>query len=282
MSKSTLQPLIVVDAGNTRVKLGVFDRAKEDARTLPSCGAFAAVRCGEALPIFELLAQTGGPQVGAMRGAVTGSNPPEVERVVREWPADWPAPNVVANRSQFGLKINVDYPEKVGIDRLLNAVAANVLRGERQPAVIIDSGTATTVDHISPRGAFCGGAILPGFDLCAKALHEYTALLPLVQMSQLLDEAQPLELGRNTEAAITSGLYWGHVGAVKELMRRLMHARSSDAGDPGPSPAAASELPLLLLTGGAAPLLLPHLPTFVRHEPHLALQGLALVALRET
>jgi type III pantothenate kinase len=84
--------------------------------------------------------------------------------------------------------------------------------------------------------------------------------------SVLSDDAAPAELGRNTEAAMTSGLYWGHVGAVKELMRRLMHVEE------------AHHHPLLLLTGGAAPLLHLHLPTIVRYEPHLALQGLALVA----
>jgi type III pantothenate kinase len=132
---------------------------------------------------------------------------------------------------------------------------------------VISSGTATTVDYVSAAGHFCGGAILPGFDLCAKALHEYTELLPLIRMDSVLDsEMSPAELGRNTQAAITSGLYWGHVGAVKELMRRLMLG-----GDPHIEP-------LILLTGGAAPLLYPHLPTIVRHEPHLSLQGLAVVA----
>jgi type III pantothenate kinase len=201
------------------------------------------------------------------RALITGSNPREVDRIWSEWPQHWPPPERLADRGRLPIVIDVDFPEKVGIDRLLHAIAANIVREAEQPAVIISSGTATTVDYVDAQGRFCGGAILPGFDLCARALHQYTALLPLIEMSTVLShDATPAELGKNTEAAITSGLYWGHVGAVKELMRRLMHVDE------------VHHHPLLLLTGGAAPLLHPHLPTIVRDEPHLALQGLALVA----
>lgn len=260
MTIADIDRFLVVDAGNTRVKLGVFDAAAVSPRALPVCLHAAAVPTGAAMP-WEKFPSTIG------RALMTGSNPSEVERIAREWPEGWPPPERLADRRRLPIVIDVDFPDRVGIDRLLHAVAANVVRGPEQPAVIISNGTATTVDYVDARGHFCGGAILPGFDLCAKALHEYTALLPLIEMSSVLsDDAAPAELGRNTEAAITSGLYWGHVGAVKELMRRLMHVGE------------AHHHPLLLLTGGAAPLLHPHLPTIVRYEPHLALQGLALVA----
>jgi type III pantothenate kinase len=256
----SLQAILVVDAGNTRVKLGTFDACALSPRALPVCLQSAAVPTGAALSWSEFTSPI-------TRSIVTGSNPREVDRLVEEWPVAWPPPERLVERNQLPITIDVDFPEKVGIDRLLQAIAANVVREPDQPAVIISSGTATTVDYVDAQGRFCGGAILPGFELCAKALHEYTALLPLIEMSTILsDDAAPAELGRNTEAAIRSGLYWGHVGAVKELMRRLMHV-----GD-------AHHHPLLLLTGGAAPLLHPHLPTIVRYEPHLALQGLALVA----
>lgn len=254
------QTILVVDAGNTRVKLGTFDVLNLFPRTLPVCRQSAAVPTGAAVPWAEF-------SMPITRAIITGSNPREVDRVSREWPRDWPPPERPVDRKRLPIVIDVDLPEKVGIDRLLQAIAANVVREPEQPAVIISSGTATTVDYVDARGHFCGGAILPGFDLCAKALHQYTALLPLIDMTAVIENnAPPAELGRNTHAAITSGLYWGHVGAVKELMRRLMHV-----GD-------AHHHPLLLLTGGAAPLLHPHLPTIVRYEPHLALQGLALIA----
>jgi type III pantothenate kinase len=252
--------VLVVDAGNTRVKLGTFDALARGARALPACQQALAIPTGAPVPWDDFSSRI-------ERAIITGSNPREVDRLVEQWPRDRPAPERLVDRKRLPIVIDVDFPEKVGIDRLLQAIAANVVREPEQPAVIISSGTATTVDYVDARGHFCGGAILPGFDLCAKALHQYTALLPLIDMAAVIErDAPPAELGRNTQAAITSGLYWGHVGAVKELMRRLMHVDE------------VHHHPLLLLTGGAAPLLHPHLPTIVRYEPHLALQGLALVA----
>jgi type III pantothenate kinase len=151
---------------------------------------------------------------------------------------------------------------KVGIDRLLNAVAANILRPEGRPAILVDTGTATTVDYITAQGAFAGGAILPGFELSARALHDYTALLPLVSIDELATGLHE-PVGTNTRQALRSGLFWGQLGAVRELIGRL-HDRSAAP-------------PFLLLTGGGASLLAAHLPE-ARLEPHLALQGLKHVA----
>jgi type III pantothenate kinase len=295
--------LLLIDAGNTRVKYGVCAPPAPGAAQLPVLTTAIAVPCGESVRWDKLT----GREIARERltTAIAGSNPIEVARIVREWPDDWPAPLVINDRRTFPLTIDVDFPDKVGIDRLLGAIAANVIRPAGLPAVIISSGTATTVDYVNADGHFCGGAILPGFDLCAKALHEYTALLPLIEMNEvMLKGFAPLELGRNTHAAITSGLYWGHVGAVKELLHRLKGvARSGDRPQPAtgdrsqPAAPHPNSLPgkrgegdhpkrplqinvnptLVLLTGGAAPLLKPHLPATVRSEPHLALQGLAIV-----
>lgn len=97
--------------------------------------------------------------------------------------------------------------------------------------------------------------------------------------------APPDDLGRNTEAALQSGLYWGHVGSVKELLRRFLHRGTNDQQEVSASErhlgnATEDELPLVLLTGGAAAVLKPHLPSLARYEPHLPLQGLALLCGR--
>ena len=152
----------------------------------------------------------------------------------------------------------------MGIDRLLNAVAANHIRPDKTPAVIIDCGTATTVDYISAAGAFAGGAILPGFELSARALHQYTARLPLIDVATL-GHSPPNPLGHNTAAAIQSGLFWGQLGAVRELITRLSDDTVS---------------PLILLTGGGGSLLQPYISEAI-YEPHLSLQGLSLTACRE-
>jgi len=166
------------------------------------------------------------------------------------------------------LTIDVDEPRKVGIDRLLNAVAANTLRQTDQGAIIVDTGTATTVDVVSSEGHFAGGSILPGFELSAKSLHDYTALLPLIPVSDLRQQ-EPVVLGKDTTNAIRSGLFWGQLGAVRELIHQFQnHSLFKTCPEP----------PLVLLTGGGSSLLAPHLDELVRFEPLLTLQGLAIVA----
>ena len=135
----------------------------------------------------------------------------------------------------------------------------------------VDTGTAITVDVVSGAGEFLGGAILPGLLMGARSLHEETTTLPHLDVWELLKN-EPLVLGKNTEAAIAAGLYWGHLGAIRELITRyralLIELRI------GTSPVE----PLLVLTGGAAGILAPYL-TEARYESNLALQGLALAAM---
>ncbi|WP_299467344.1 type III pantothenate kinase, partial [uncultured Gimesia sp.] len=211
-----------------------------------------------------------GDQLGeTCQTVVAGSNPQGIERVVKNWPQGiLPPPIEVLNTADFPLEICVDEPRKVGIDRLLNAVAANRLREREQGVIIIDTGTATTVDVVNPNGSFAGGAILPGFELSAKALHDYTALLPLIPVDDLR-QAAPVVLGKNTTDAIRSGLFWGQLGAIRELVAQQQNQSL---------PHASQVPPLILLTGGGSALLAPHLEGFVRFEPLLTLQGLALVA----
>jgi len=164
---------------------------------------------------------------------------------------------------QLPMEVQVEEPEKVGIDRLLNALAINQVREPGRPAIVVDLGTACTVDRISADGAFEGGAILPGVRLAAEALHTGTALLPRLD----LDFDLPAEVvGTFTQAAMHSGLFWGVVGSVRELVTRMSKDCQSQ--------------PHVFVTGGDAALLVKHLQTdelSVRHLPSLVLSGIALV-----
>lgn len=256
--------VIVVDAGNTRVKFAWMEFVQGE--NVPRTLGFVAIPVGQPLPyetLREWIRESPPRQV-----VVAGSNPPEVERVLHDWPAGGAQPHRLGNRKTLPLVIDVEFPDKVGIDRLLNAIAANARRRSGQIAIVIDSGTATTVDLVDENGTFRGGAILPGFEMGAKALNEYTALLPLIQHHRLHDRVPP-PVGRNTTEALESGLYWGHVGAVKQLIESIQSAF--------PTHQAASA-PLVLLSGGAGPVLRPHLGD-VQWEPALCLQGLALAAV---
>jgi type III pantothenate kinase len=156
------------------------------------------------------------------------------------------------------LAVELPRPDMVGVDRLLDAVAANVLRPANRPAVVVDVGTAITVDLVSRQGAFCGGSILPGIAMSARALHEFTDLLPLLDISEL--DAPPPALGDSTESAMRSGLFWGAIGAVRQLIEQL-------AGD---------DQPLVVLTGGGGPVVAGLLGRSAQWAPHLTLSGIAL------
>jgi type III pantothenate kinase len=146
-----------------------------------------------------------------------------------------------------------------------------VLRPVNRPAIVVDSGTATTVDWISADGAFCGGAILPGFALSAEALHRYTALLPKLGLGDLGPDV-PVALGKNTEAALRAGIFWGQVGAVRQIVAELCRQEARPLPDSGDEQA-----PWLLLTGGGAAWLASQFPR-APHVPSLAMYGLVLAA----
>ncbi|MEX0865849.1 MAG: type III pantothenate kinase, partial [Pirellulales bacterium] len=163
-------------------------------------------------------------------------------------------------------------PEKVGIDRLLGAVAANHLRAADQPAIAIDVGSAITIDVIDAAGVFRGGAILPGIGMGARALHTFTDLLPQSELSDLT-ASPPEPVGIDTVAAIHAGLFWGAIGAMREIVFRVQHQLDRP--------------PLVLLTGGAAPLVAELLagqpsPMSIQCVPHLVLGGTVLARQRQS
>lgn len=148
-----IQHRLAIDVGNTRVKLGLF--AWPSSRTrgeLPACVERTSLLADEPLP-WELLAQWQSATTNWLPAAIAGSNPVGVERIKSVWPSSLgPVPQTIVNTDDFPLPIRVDEPRRVGIDRLLNAVAVNELRSANHSAVIVDSGTATTVDVVSADG----------------------------------------------------------------------------------------------------------------------------------
>jgi type III pantothenate kinase len=211
-------------------------------------------------PIDQLQSWSRDPQSWLV---IAGSNPQVVNRIADEWRRSGRRSWVLRDRGCLPLCVTVQSPETVGMDRLLNAVAANALRPADRAAIVVDSGTATTVDLITERGEFAGGAILPGLALSAQALHHYTALLPLLTLADLGPNL-PAPVGRNTREALRSGIYWGQVGAIRQLVQSLCEEQSAPA-------------PWMILTGGGAPWLSAQFPG-VRQLPSLAMHGLVLTA----
>jgi type III pantothenate kinase len=167
----------------------------------------------------------------------------------------------VLTHRDLPIRARVDFPDRVGLDRLAAAVAANLIRTRSRPAIVIDAGSAITVDLVAADGAFEGGVILPGFRMSAEALYG-ADLLPLAVWSP--DEEPPIVVGKNTEGAIRSGLFWGAVGAVREIVNR------TSAGLDTP--------PEVFVTGGDLRQLTQQLGDEVTFVPHMVLAGIAVAA----
>lgn len=116
----------------------------------------------------------------------------------------------------IGIELRIDSPSEAGADRLVNAVGAHLAHGG--PAIVIDSGTATTFDVIAADGALEGVIIAPGINLSLQALHTAAARLPRVEIRKPADGQA---LGRNTVHAMQSGVFWGYVELIDGLVRRL-------------------------------------------------------------
>jgi len=155
-------------------------------------------------------------------------------------------------------KIDILYenPEEVGADRVANAVAAYAYYGG--PVIVLDFGTATTFDCISRKGTYLGGAIAPGPGISAEALANFTSKLPRVEIKQP-DKA----IGKSTIRAMQSGLYYGYIGLIKEILQRT---KKEMAGTP-----------VVIATGGLAGLIVPEIREVKAVVPELTLEGIRIM-----
>ena len=123
-------------------------------------------------------------------------------------------PLVVGDNAKLGIEVRIEQPSEAGADRLVNAVGGFVEYGG--PLILVDSGTATTLDVIGADGAFEGGVIAPGINLSMQALHEAAAKLPRVAI------AKPGRvIGKDTVGAMQSGVFWGYVALIEGLIARI-------------------------------------------------------------
>lgn len=256
--------IVAVDVGNSGAKLGLFDDAAE-ANGLPAPARTLSIDplAGDLDEIERWLAER---SVGELRWYLASVNRPASSRLV-----DWLRPRTpreppwLVVSSDLDLPIRIPRPDMAGIDRLVDALAANRLRTPGRAAVVADLGSAPTVDLIDADGAFRGGAILAGAGLIARALHAYTDMLPRLDVREV---AAAAPLGDNTIDAMRSGLFWGVVGGVRELLAQLPRALPAEQ---------QSELDVFV-TGGGSEDVARALGPRARHVPHLTLAGIALAA----
>jgi type III pantothenate kinase len=244
-----MTPAVVVDVGNSRIKWGrCIDGPVVEAASLPPDDPTAWLAQMER---WGIVAPAG--------WVLTGVHPQR-----RDHLGDWlrrqgHAVRLLDDPKELPLRVLLERPDHVGVDRLLDAVAANSRRRGGTPAVVVDAGSAVTVDLVDAAGAFAGGVIMPGFRLMAQALHDYTALLPLVP-----PPTRPPDVpGVSTPKAVEAGVYYSVVGGIRALI--------------GEYAKALGATPQLFLTGGDGPLL-GQVLTEAEQWPLMTLEGIRLAA----
>jgi type III pantothenate kinase len=272
MPASAARRLICVDIGNSRMKIGRFEPLTATSSELPepddTFDSPIIHQTGEfdTACFFAWCDQHVSQQSDWMLASVHRGATERLKTAVKDWSSRSRRRCTLRHLSyrDVPLAIHVEQPERVGIDRLLGALAANHLRRRDQAAIVVDLGTAITIDLLEADGSFTGGAILPGIAMSARALAEQTDALPLVTLENL--DRAPARLGKSTIAAIESGLFWGAIGAIREIAFKL---------------SAEGATPDLFITGGGSPGVAKVLSETsrwtVRHVPHLVLGGIALV-----
>ena len=237
---------IALDIGNTRCKL---DDGAKIAIFAHGSTDFAARLPEE--PVDWWIASVNRPALKAFTQWAAQARPRDVLHVL--------------TYETIPLRVNVEFPERVGMDRLLAALAVNRLRQPERAAVIVDLGTALKVDLVDSEGVFQGGAIAPGIRMSAIAMEQQTDALPELDVAPLLDELRTQQIpaiGKNTHEAISSGLYWGTVGMIQELVTRVAQGYGGrDAVD-------------VFITGGGAETIARELGPDFHCESELVLKGI--------
>jgi type III pantothenate kinase len=206
--------LLVIDVGNTNTVLGLFD----GDRLRASWRVFTQnYRTSDELRILlGLLLQQEGANLESINGCCISSVVPQLNMALMRVSQSMLKiePVMVGPGIKTGLILQYDNPKEVGADRIVNSVAA--LEEYGGPLVIVDFGTATTLDVVSAKGEYKGGVILPGLQVSADVLSERCAKLPRVEVSRPASA-----IGRNTVDSIRSGLTYGYAELIDGLIERI-------------------------------------------------------------
>lgn len=253
--------IFVCDVGNTNIVLGVYegDELKHHWRISTSR---EKTEDEFAMLIGSLFSHVG-LEFKHFTGIIISSVVPSImfslERMCNKYFHQKPV--VVGPGIKTGLNLKYDNPKEIGADRIVNAVAG--IHYYHSPIIIIDFGTATTYCYIDEKENYIGGAIAPGINISTEALYTQASKLPRIEITK-----PPHIVGKNTINAMQSGILYGYVGQVEGIVTRMKQQ--------------ASIVPVVIATGGLAPLIaretgvIDHLDTF------LTLKGLYLIYKRNT
>ena len=250
--------LLAFDVGNTETVFGLHD--KEGWRGSWRVRTEHGGTPDEWAAILDSLLRLDGFSLGLVREMALASGVPAVtanlvrlgkERIGRE--------PVQVNASTAGIEVGYKAPQTLGADRIANAVAA--FERYRRALVVVDFGTATNFDYVNPKGVFEGGLIAPGLMVTGEALFKRTAQLPQVDVLQGVSKL----VAQDTVSAMRAGLHVGYLELIRGLLKGLKEEVKTD--------------PLVIATGGLAPVLAPSLE-FDEVDPRLTLEGVRIVLER--
>lgn len=248
--------LLVIDVGNTNTVLGVFDGeglvdhwriGTEREKTSDEWGILF-----RDLFLFDQI------DIRDFEGMIISSVVPPVlimlEGMARKY--FHVKPLIVGPEIETGMPIFYDNAAEVGADRIVNAVAA--YERYKRSMIVVDFGTATTFDYVSSKGGYMGGVIAPGIGISSEALFQRTSKLPRIEI------LKPKRIiGKNTVHSMQSGIFFGYVGLVDEIVRRMKKEVRSN--------------PKVIATGGLADLIAGESETIEEVNEFLTLEGLRII-----
>jgi type III pantothenate kinase len=257
--------LLTVDVGNSHTVLATFDGPQR-------VGCWRVTTAPHATSDELLMLWRGLLRDTTVTGVAACSAVPALLPALRELLDTLDVPAVLIGPGvRTGVPLHVDNPREVGADRVVTALAAHELFGRApdgtaRPVVVVDFGTSTNVDAVGPAGQFLGGALAPGVEVSHDALASRAAQLRSVELT-----APPNAIGKNTVAALQSGLVLGFAGLVDGLVGRIAAELVAQFGT----------APVVVATGGLAPLVAGNCRTISEREPDLTVHGLRLAFERQ-
>ena len=252
--------LLTIDVGNTNTVLGIFDgenlvkswRVKTDPRDTAD---ELWIRFRALIEGFDI--------TGLAVCSTVPASLREIRTMITNYFNEIPT-TLVEPGIKTGVPLLVDNPKEIGADRIVNTLAAHALYGEDGPCIVVDFGTSTNLDVVSPKGEFLGGALAPGIEISVEALAARAAQLRKVEL--VLPKNV---IGKNTVEALQSGTIYGFAGQVDGLVSRISDELEQQYPDSG--------VVSVIATGGLAPLVIGIAENIDFHEPDLTLIGLRLV-----
>lgn len=249
--------LLAIDVGNTHITVGLYQGPRlQHTWRLNTNRHYTSDELG--IHFLNLLA-TKTLDASRLSGVCIASVVPSLDGPLSQMSRTYlrQKPLIVTPSTPMGIKNLYKNPDEVGADRLVNAVAVHAIY--RKAAIVVDFGTATTLDCVTAKGEYLGGAICPGMELAGEWLATHTAKLPRVTFQTAPTKA----IGKTTKESLQSGLFWGYIALVEGLLQRLTREMGGK--------------PLVIVTGGLSPVIGPRLSSRPKIEPDLTLDGLRII-----